>query len=1007
MAQEFSWFPSYGDYSNCNRTMNFSNSATDFVNASPFMLGDGDARTEDGTAASGSTATAGRWHAGLPPSYRDSCQVRAQSMALALANHKYTDCSMGWDAAMLSHQSMESRYLSYSVSCNAQTPLSTPRPNLIGHGVDCNTGLPHPGLKSPYMNAGMTCNNPPGVPFPSMKSAGYSGVSSGPTAMSLGRPEFLSHTVNCANRMSHQASNMRYPNMGPCGNQCTTSGYLGGMSNCSASISLPQSESGVGGSNEEKSNLNLGSTSKNGNLISSMGPTSVNSQLSSSHMDLLASTTSSANSVTTSHVNSVRPVQSSCSDSLCSVPAIEQQNSSIMRAADAKGQQEQSQLTTTASCSLPMDVLKVNGLQTAARARTKVKEPVMPTLHPETSAIKKEVPINPVKIKQESDEASNSDSDDDTFQCGRCKAVFVRLNDFHEHKKTKCQKKKRRKTKDHPPVLQKSGQSDSESKFVISNAWNNSSNCETSTLPSKQNSKLLENSNKKSFSAKQTDNSAVDNHRSNMPTSCPKSNSIVNNMSPLSNKHCSNLNTKTPTTNIPSTNPSPVSNIVNNSPLSSITSASPITSVPPIPNPSPMSNLPIASPMSNLTNTSPASALPHPSPMSSNHNSGLSNSSPMTPSICSNNNNYPSNPPSTLSNHQSPLPVNQPVSVANTNLSPISNSQGSLSSIQSPMSNNSLPNNPSPMQHLLHNQNQETDSLMEFYLPIVEAFVGFDDGSGPTGGGSTPNIALPGTVFEKNHPNIVNHLQARKQDHASVMAGMKSTNHFSTGLHAPISQHPPHHHPPLPIPPQTVGLGGWTTTNTSKRKQSKQSGKAKRTRRSYKCGKCPPCLVQEDCGKCDYCLDRPKFGGRNTLRQRCRLRQCAVLGKGKGKGYIGPPIVIESKLKEQREETSQLEVTKVKKPNDLDEDEELDDDDALSMNSNQPMATPTTGLPDGGEFQVEKIIAKRLKRGKVEYLLKWKDYPESENTWEPVDNLCCPELLKDFQRFNPNVKQPD
>ena len=39
------------------------------------------------------------------------------------------------------------------------------------------------------------------------------------------------------------------------------------------------------------------------------------------------------------------------------------------------------------------------------------------------------------------------------------------------------------------------------------------------------------------------------------------------------------------------------------------------------------------------------------------------------------------------------------------------------------------------------------------------------------------------------------------------------------------------------------------------------------------CGNCPACLAA-DCGDCKYCFDMRKFGGKGTLRQRCKMRRC-------------------------------------------------------------------------------------------------------------------------------------
>lgn len=49
-------------------------------------------------------------------------------------------------------------------------------------------------------------------------------------------------------------------------------------------------------------------------------------------------------------------------------------------------------------------------------------------------------------------------------------------------------------------------------------------------------------------------------------------------------------------------------------------------------------------------------------------------------------------------------------------------------------------------------------------------------------------------------------------------------------------------------------------------------------------------------------------------------------------------------------------------------------------------------------YVVEKIFDKRFVNGKPQYLVKWENYDESENTWEPLVNLTNVRyLVNDFE----------
>lgn len=61
------------------------------------------------------------------------------------------------------------------------------------------------------------------------------------------------------------------------------------------------------------------------------------------------------------------------------------------------------------------------------------------------------------------------------------------------------------------------------------------------------------------------------------------------------------------------------------------------------------------------------------------------------------------------------------------------------------------------------------------------------------------------------------------------------------------------------------------------------------------------------------------------------------------------------------------------------------------------MAEPSTKLDDGF-YEIEAIRRRRVRKGQLQYLIKWRGWPENANTWEPLENLqACSDVIDAFE----------
>ncbi|CAG9763805.1 unnamed protein product [Ceutorhynchus assimilis] len=82
-------------------------------------------------------------------------------------------------------------------------------------------------------------------------------------------------------------------------------------------------------------------------------------------------------------------------------------------------------------------------------------------------------------------------------------------------------------------------------------------------------------------------------------------------------------------------------------------------------------------------------------------------------------------------------------------------------------------------------------------------------------------------------------------------------------------------------------------------------------------------------------------------------------------------------------------------------------EDEESTAEKDPLADDDEEGGDDSEYEVEKIIDKKITKGVTSYLIRWKGYGPDSDTWEPENTLDCAELIEEFKKKQKSKSKKD
>lgn len=72
--------------------------------------------------------------------------------------------------------------------------------------------------------------------------------------------------------------------------------------------------------------------------------------------------------------------------------------------------------------------------------------------------------------------------------------------------------------------------------------------------------------------------------------------------------------------------------------------------------------------------------------------------------------------------------------------------------------------------------------------------------------------------------------------------------------------------------------------------------------------------------------------------------------------------------------------------------------ETILMREEMKLKAKVAAKKSNNEFEVESIVDSKTVKGKTKFLIRWKGWEESDDTWEAEESLNCPDLIRAFKK---------